>query len=79
MSDGISYYIDGAKVTPSDHQEDNDTKHKPGKGILSLGAPFRVYVDELCFWNRTLNNQEIEALYNNLANTIKSDLNVGYY
>ena len=44
---------------------------EPGTGILKNYQTFDpVWIDELCFWNRTLDDQEIEDLYNSYGNNI---------
>ena len=70
-SDGISYYINGMKMDPALQEPRSSLTIEPGTGILSNHPTnYPVLIDELCFWNTTLDDQEIEDLYNSYGNNI---------
>ena len=70
ISDGMSYYINGMKVNPQ-HNGESQVDNAPGTGILYNRRTLSpVWIDELCFWNRTLDDQEIEDLFDNYGNNI---------
>ena len=64
VSDGISYYINGVMVNPQRNLRGED-EDRSGTGVLKNDQTFfPAWIDELCFWNRRLDPQEIEDLYN---------------
>ena len=73
--DGVYHYIDGQRREPTESYPLDDTA-TPGDGALFAGGPLigsfelslPTWLDELCFWNRKLSDQEIKDLYNQNAN-----------
>ena len=66
VSDGISYYKNGVEVNSETGNiwDDYQVTFRPGSGILK--DPINNssgWIDELCFWNRRLDAQEIKDLY----------------